>query len=236
MNKIRKYLAIPLLGIMMLCMTQSSFVKADQVCMIKAPIDAKVIVKGVALSDTDAVKINSKSGRIHELAVQNLGITSGYKQFIVNYFVNPSDVQVFDRNMMVLEPSRAEAGLIEYLSDDPVFEATVSDRVRNTAIAFHNRVGGYGGSNFGSYFLQGSDAYIKIAASDQGRKWGQPMRAGVIANVDVTEITKYSDQAFTARVTVHATNGSGFDEIYNISFLFQHTGKDFYATHFTYMP
>lgn len=235
-KKLHKIIIYPLVCVMVLCLTKSSVANAGAVCMVKVPLDAQVIVRGVTLGDSSIVKTDTKTGRIHELAAATLGVSYGYKQYMVTNLASPDEIQVFDSNMLTVLPSYAEEGLIEYLSVDSDFVSSVNQRIIDTAKAFHNRVGGYGGGDFGNYFKQGSDAYDKIVKSDNGRKWGQFVRAGIITNISVSEIYRYTDNAFTAKATVSATSGSGYDENYDVYFLFQNEGKGFYATYFTYMP
>lgn len=231
-----KLICVPALLAMILCTLRSNAVEAGSVCMIKVPLDAQVVVRGVALDDKDLVKVEAKTGRIHEIAAVTTGKTCGYKQYMVLSLASPDEVKVYDANMVPLLPSYAEIGLIEYSDVDAQTYAELLPRIQQAAVAFHNRVGGYGGGNFGSYFLNGSDAYVKMVASDQGKKWGQFVRAGVIVNTTVTEICKYTDTQFTAKVSIHATSGAGYDEIYDVYFLFQYNGNNYYVTNFTYMP
>lgn len=235
-KKIRKIVIFPLLCAIILCMTKSGVANAGAVCMLKVPIDAQVIVRGVTLGDNSLVKIDTKTGRIHEIAAATLGVNYGYKQYMVTNLASPDEIQVFDSNMLAVLPSYAEEGLIEYLSVDADFAEQVNQRIIDTARAFHNRVGGYGGADFGNYFKQGSDAYEKIVKSDNCRKWGQFVRAGLITNISVSEIYRYTENAFTAKASVSATSGNGYDENYDVYFLFQNEGKGYYVTYFTYMP
>lgn len=231
-----RLVCIPAVLAIVLCSMRLYAVEAGSVCMIKVPLDAQVVVRGVALDDKDLVKVEAKTGRIHEIAAVNTGKTCGYKQYMVLSLASPDEVKVYDKDMIPLLPSYAEMGLIEYTDVDANEYSQLVPRIQEAAVAFHNRVGGYGGGNFGSYFQNGSDAYIKMVASDQGKKWGQFVKAPVIVNTTVSDICRYSDTQFTAKVSIHATSGAGYDEIYDVYFLFQHNGQNYYVTHFTYMP
>lgn len=233
---LKKLFFIPVFAIVFLCVIRINAVEAGSVTMIRVPFDATVIVRGTALDDSALVKVEEKTGRIHEIAKAVTGKTCGIKQYMVLDLASPQEVEVYDANMIPISPSFAELGLIEYSNVNADFTAQVTQRIQQSAVAFHNRIGGYGGGNYGSYFLNGSDAFIKIAGSDQGRKWGQYVKAGLIASTTVTDICQYSDTQFTAKVNVHATSGSGYDEIYDVYFLFQNNGNNYYVTNFTYMP
>lgn len=233
---ISKLVCVPAFLVLVLCSMRLQAVDAGSVTMIKVPLDAQVIVRDVALDDGDLVKMEAKTGRIHEIAAYVTGKSSGYKQYMVLNLASPEEVKVYNQNMIPLLPSYAELGLIEYSDVSEQEYAQLLPRIQQAAVAFHNRVGGYGGGNFGSYFLNGSDAYLKIAGSDQGRRWGQYVRAPLVVETNVSDICRYSDTQFTAKVSVRATSGVGYDEIYDIYFLFQYSGNNYYVTNFTYMP
>ncbi len=217
--------------------TGSSIASAGPICMIKVPLDAHLSVKGVMQSDSKIVKVESITGRIHELAVSVTGNTYGYKQYMIANLASPDEVVVYDANMMPIYPTYANEGIIDYTGATPDYVQTVYNRVMEAAIAYDNRTSGVGSNGaLAKYFLKNSDAYTKAVNSDSGRKWGQPVKSTAIESVVVSEIYPYSSTAFTAKATVKHFENSGYVESYDIYMLFQHTGKDFYVTYFTFMP
>lgn len=221
--------------VMLFCAIMPFSVKADTVCMIKVPMEAKVIIKGIILTDENLVKVEHVTGRIHDIALQQLGLTCGYKQYMVVNLASPEEVAVYSSDNVPILPTFAAEGIIDYTGAQDSFYNTVSGRIREAAATYHNRTGGYGSGGFTTCFLQGSDAYAKCVASDSGRKWGQYVRAATIQSIEVADVYRYSENAFTAKATILATS-SNYTEKYSIYMLFQKLGGAYYVTNFTFMP
>lgn len=210
---------------------------AGPICMIKIPLDAHLSVKGTMQNDSKIVKTESITGRIHGIAASVTGSYYGYKQYMIANLTSPEDVVVYDANMMPLYPTYANEGIIDYTGATPDYVQSVYNRVMEAAIAYDNRTSGCGSNAaLAKYFLKDSDAYVKAVNSDAGRKWGQPVKSAAIESVVVSEIYPYTAAAFTAKATVKHYELSGYVENYDIYMLFQHNGKDFYVTYFTFMP
>ncbi len=217
--------------------TGSTVASAGPICMIKVPLDAHLSVKGSMQNDSKIVRTESITGRIHEIATSVTGATYGYKQYMIANLTSPEDVVVYDANMMPMYPTYANEGIIDYTGATPDYVQTVYNRVLEAAIAYDNRTSGVGSNGaLAKYFLKNSDAYVKAVNSDSGRKWGQPVKSAAIESVIVSEIYPYTATAFTAKATVKHYEMKGFVENYDIYMLFEHTGKDFYVTYFTFMP
>lgn len=200
---------------------------------IKVPKDAVVSFKGVMLDQTAIIEEDIIKGRIHSLAANKTGITRGYYVYGVRDITSPSDIEVIDSSGRTLSPTGITSNSMEFLQlASPDFEAEVKQRIERAAIAYHNRVGGYGGGDFGSYFLANSDAYQKMVRSDSGRKWGQYVSARNVVSAKASEICVYSDSVFTARVDVSATGS--YAENYTIYYLLQKNGEQYFVTDFTY--
>ena len=217
--------------------TGSSIASAGPICMIKVPLDSHLSVKGAMQSDSKIVKVEAITGRIHELATAVTGTSYGYKQYMIANLASPDEVMVYDANMRPIYPTYANEGIIDYTGATPTYVQTVYNRVMEAAIAYDNRTSGVGSNAaLAKYFLKNSDAYIKAVNSDSGRRWGQPVKSAAIESVVVSEIYPYTETAFTAKATVKHFEMNGYVENYDIYMLFEHTGKDFYVTYFTFMP
>lgn len=225
------------LGIVLLIMIFSVRVHAGTAVMIKIPMDAQLIVKGVVVGDDQLAEISAKSGRIHEIATAQTGVTYGYKTYVVYDLASPQDVVVLDSKGGNISPVYAAEGIIEYAGGNSDLLNQVAGRVQSAATVYTNRTaGGCGNGELAKYFLTGSDAYNKAVASDAGRKWGQFVHIAGIQSVDVSEVYQYTPTAFTAKATVTAAATGGYTEQFDIYMLFQHNGKDYYVTNFTFMP
>ena len=225
------------LGIILLIMIFSISVHAGTAVMIKIPMDAQLIVKGEVVGDEQLAEISSKSGRIHEIAAAQTGVNYGYKTYVVYDLASPQDVVVLDSAGANVAPVYAAEGIIEYEGGNSDLLNQEAERIQKAAIIYTNRTaGGCGNGELAKYFLTGSDAYNKAVASDAGRKWGQFVRITGIQSVDVSEVYRYTPTAFTAKATVTAAATGGYTEQFDIYMLFQHNGKDYYVTNFTFMP
>lgn len=234
---IRSIALLVVVGAVLFSSGASTSASAGPICMIKIPLDAHLSVKGSMQSDSKIVKTESITGRIHEIANAVTGAAYGYKQYMIANLASPEDVVVYDANMMPIYPTYANEGIIDYTGAAPDYVQTVYNRVLEAAIAYDNRTSGCGSNGaLAKYFLKDSDAYVKAVNSDAGRKWGQPVRSAAIESVIVSEIYPYTATAFTAKATVKHYEMNGYVENYDIYMLFEHTGKDFYVTYFTFMP
>lgn len=235
-KRIKKCIIAFVLCALLIVGLMSSTANAGAVCMIKVPMNAQVVVKGTVLDDSKLVKVDTMTGRIHQIAAVETGIVYGYKQYMVSNLASVDDVQVYDDKQSILLPTAAAEGIIDYTGADPTFASGVIQRVHDAAVAYHNRAGYGVNSGFTSYFLQGSDAYVKAVNSDAGRKWGKFINPSGIASVEVSDICRYSDTAFTAKATITSNAVNGYVETYDLYMLFKHNGTNFYVTNFTFMP
>lgn len=207
-------------------------VNASTTCIIRAPFAGKVVVSGKTLTDADMCDYGYMDGRIQRINAEKNALVYKYKDYKVTV-ANLSDIAVYDEKGTLLKYTIRDGAVLDYTSSsDEAFLAAVEERIKGAGRAYHNRVGGYDSTTFGSYFLNGSDAYIRGINSDSGRKWGQYMKAPNITELKVSEVFVYSKDVFSAKVTIHAS-GSG-QEIYNIYFLFKNVNGTYYVTDFTY--
>lgn len=234
----KRFFSVALI-VIMVALNVPSVSFADNIYIIKVPIDATVIAHGATLSESNIMMQEIKSGRIHSIAQAVTGITFGYKYYEVHNLNSLDDVTVYDRQMVPLSVSKIniETNYIEYSNMTQDFLNKYSDRIVGAARAYHNRTGGYGSGEFYVYFQKGSDAAYKCEGSDSGRYWGQFVTARVIQSIEALEVIPYGNDAFTAKVRIVADSGSSgsYKEDYTISFLFQNNGTNFYVTNFTFM-
>lgn len=228
---IKKALIIAFAAVLiMLCIPMNS--KAAITCIVRAPFDGKVVVNGKVLTDADMCDYGYMDGRIQRITAENYMIAYKYKDYKVTVG-SADEIVVYDSKNTPLTYTIRTGPVLDYTSNsNAAFMAAVEQRVKGAAIAFHNRVGGYGATTFGSYFLNGSDAYIKCVGSDAGRKWGQYMRAQTINSVVISDLFIYSPDVFSARVDIQAS-GTGIEN-YSVYLLFKNVNGNFYVTHFTY--
>lgn len=230
-------LEILAIGIVMIMMIVFVQVHAGMAVQIKVPVDAQLMVKGTVVGDNQLMELSTQSGRIHQIATAQTGISSGYKTYVVYDLSSPEEVVVVDAQGASMLPTYVDSGIIEYTGSSAQLSEQVKGRVQNAAVVYTNRTaGGCGNGELAKYFKTGSDAYHKAVASDAGRKWGQFVKITGIQSVDVSEVYAYGTSAFTAKATVTASATGGYTEKFDIYMLFQHNGKDFYVTNFTFMP
>lgn len=230
-NALKKLSIVALCVItVVLCLPFNS--KAATTCIIRAPFNGTVVVAGKTLTDADLCDYGYMDGRIQRIAAEKYAVVYKYKDYQVTVN-NINDIAVYDANNQLLTYTVRQGAILDYTSNsDAAFMQANEATIKNAAIAFHNRVGGYDSTQFGSYFLSGSDAYIKGVGSDAGRKWGQYMRAQKINSVVVSDLFIYSADTFSARVDINAS-GSGVEN-YAIYLLFKNVNGKYYVTHFTY--
>lgn len=230
-NRILNRIVVLMLIVASMALLIPQNAKAATTVIVRAPFTGTVVVAGKTLTDANVTDYGYMDGRIQKLVANNYSLLYKYKDYEVT--INAlTDVVVYDEKNTALTYT-IRGNVMDFTSSsDPAFMQAMTERIKGAAIAYHNRVGGYSGTTFGSYFLNGSDAYIKACNSDGGRRWGQYVRAGVINSVDVSEVFRYSDDVFSAKVHVSAS-GSYF-EIYDIYLLFKKTGDNYYVTYFTY--
>lgn len=205
--------------------------KAATTCIVRAPFDGTVIVNGKTLTDADMCDYGYMDGRIQRIAAEKYQVVCKYKDYRVTVG-SLNEIVVYDANKIALTYTIKGVVLDYTSSSNKAFLDSVTETVKGAAIAYHNRVGGYGATTFGSYFLPNTDAYTRACNSDAGRKWGQYMKAPNINSVIVSEVFIYSPDIFSARVDIQAS-GSGVEN-YTIYFLFKNVNGKFYVTNFTY--
>lgn len=201
--------------------------------VIRVPQGASVYLNGELVGQEAIIGQGYKTGRIHEIAILTLNQLYAYSDYEVVPFSQPEQLKVIDIYGVELSPVAQIDNVIEFIgSSDKEFMTNMSDRIKKAAVAYHNRCGGYDKSKFDKYFLNGSDAYKKGIKSDEGRKYGQNVKASKINAVNISELYKYSDKAFTVKVDISASGS--YDEAYTIYFLFQWNGSNYYVTNYTY--
>lgn len=233
---LKKWIILPLGCVLAVMTVKASTANAGAVCMIKVPISAQVIVKGTVLDDSKLVDAQAVTGRIHQIASENTGIVYGYKKYMISNLTSIEDIAVYDSNQSILLPTNATEGLIDYTGADAVFVSQIQQTICDAAIAYHNRAGYGAASGFTNYFLKGSDAYNKAVGSDSGRKYGKFVNPSGIASVEVSDIYRYSENAFTAKATITSNAVNNYVEKYDIYMLFQNMNGKYYVTNFTFMP
>lgn len=230
-KNIKKLIALALVVVTAILLLPQD-TKAATTCIVRAPFNGKVVINGRTLTDADMCDYGYMDGRIQRIAAEKYSLVYKYKDYKVTVG-NLNEIAVYDQNNVALTYTVRNNIVLDYTSSsNKEFNAAVESRIAGAARAYHNRVGGYDSTAFGSYFLNGSDAYVRGVASDAGRKWGQYMKAPTITAITVSELFMYSPNVFSAKVTINAS-GSG-QEVYNIYFLFKNVNGTFYVTDFTY--
>lgn len=225
-------LMLAMIAFVMILPTNMKRVEAAGSYIIRVPFTATVVVNGKTLTDADMCDYGYMDGRIQRIAAEKYSAVMKYKDYKAA-ILNASEVVVYDENKNVLTATLRQNVILDYTSNsDKAFLTAIDSRIKGAATAYHNRVGGYGSTTFGSYFLNGSDAYVRACGSDAGRKWGQYYKAPNISSMIVTDVFRYTNDIFSAKVDVVAS-GSGA-EVYSIYFLFKNVNGTFYVTNFTY--
>lgn len=233
-NMKKTLLNISLLTVMMLAviMVISKNASAATTYIVRAPFNGTVIVNGKTLTDADMVDYGYMDGRIQRIAAEKYSVVYKYKDYKVTVGT-ANEIAVYDANKQPLTYTVRGGVILDYTSNsDKAFMTNIDATIRGAAMAYHNRVGGYGNTSFGSYFLANTDAYVRACNSDAGRKWGQYMKAPTIKSMIISEVFIYSPEIFTAKVNIEAS-GTGVEN-YSIYFLFRNVNGKYYVTDFTY--